>query len=179
MKKSLIMCVLSAAVISTASFAQTSFTPPSYGAATYSSIKDDDVSLGAIGVKIGAFANENASFELRGQFGAKDDTIHSSGITIDIEVDTVFGAYGRFGGFLTPTVYPYAILGYTMLDYNVKGTDGTSSASFDGDFSSASFGFGVDIYANKTTAINLEYMRLIDDQDAKLKALTIGASFSF
>ena len=153
-----------------------------YGGIVYSVLEDDaNIEISAVGGRVGAFLNENFSVEGRVQIGVGDDEGYDSqsAIAYSVEANTLIGIYSRIGFYISPYVYPYGIIGYSQLDYTVESRGGASSISVDDKESSASFGFGVDVSVSKTTLLNIEYLRLIDESEFEVDALSIGATFRF
>lgn len=56
-----------------------------------------------------------------------------------------------------PRVKLYAVGGYSLADLEI----GDNSETYDG----LTFGGGIELYGTEKTALNLEYMRLLDDED--------------
>ena len=46
--------------------------------------------------------------------------------TLEIDIDSLYGGYLRFGNFVTDSFYPYAVVGYTKL----KATSTSKRASY-------------------------------------------------
>ena len=153
-----------------------------YGGITYSSIEDDgDVELSSIGGRFGTFINDNFSVEMRLQTGLDDHEDYDEFLDVDltVEADTIYGLYGRLGFYATPSIYPYAIIGYSKFNYDVTLEDGSFSVSGSDSESSISFGFGTDVTLSNSASISLEFLRLIDENDFEIEALTAGILFKF
>ncbi len=151
------------------------------------SISGDSNPSALIG-RVGYFVFDQVALEGRFGFGFSDDSARlpdDAGGTIrgDLELDRLYGAYlagylplGGFGS-------AYGVLGYT----DAKATfsaDGFSSSISDGGFS---FGFGGNVYIEYREsaykehrwAINVEYMRYLNESGYKLDAYGFGVAFQF
>ena len=148
-----------------------------YGGLQYRSIEDDEnTELGVLSARLGSFLTENLSAEVRIGTGVSDHSERISGSKFSVEADTTLGAYLRGGVFITPSVYPYVIVGYTQFDYTAK-LEGFGTIS--DDESGTSLGIGAEFFLNKATGLSIEAMRLLDEDDIELDALNIGLVVRF
>ena len=131
--------------------------------------------------RFGRFLNPNFSVEGRLGFGLDEDTQNVQeflNIETTLEIDRLFGIYGTGHFNLTESSSIYGVLGFS----SVKGI--ASFPSLPGlesseDNSSFSYGIGADIGIGSSWALNIEYMRYLDDDEFELDAANIGATFSF
>ena len=148
-----------------------------YGGLQYSAVEDDEnTDLGVLNARLGTFITENISAEVRIGSGISDHSERIAGSKFSVEADTVLGVYLRGGVFVTPSIYPYVVAGYTQFDYTAK-LEGFGSRS--DDESGTSLGIGAEFFVNKTTGITIEAMRLLDEDDIELDATSIGLVFRF
>lgn len=148
-----------------------------YGGIQYSSIEDDEnADLGVLNARLGTFMTENLSVEARIGTGISDHSEEVAGVKATVEADTVVGAYLRGGIFITPTLYPYLIVGYTQFDYTIS-AQGFGSMS--DDESGTSLGLGAEFFLSKNAGITLEVMRLLDEDDVELDSTSLGIVLRF
>lgn len=150
-----------------------------YGGIQYSSVEDDEnTELGLLSARLGTFLTDNLSAEVRIGTGVKDHSEYDSTLAtkFTVEADQLIGAYLRGGVFVSPSVYPYVIVGYSQLDYTVS-IDGLGSMS--DDESGTSLGLGIEFFVGKNLGLTLEAMRLLDEEDIELDAITLGLSARF
>ena len=138
----------------------------SYGGLQYAIVEVDfdgigDVEPTALVGKLGHFFNDNIAIEGRLGIGLQDDDIFG----VDVEIDSLFGVYGVFHASSSSETTFYGVLGYTDAEAEFSGPGGSA----EGDESSFSFGFGVNI-----SGLNIEYMSYIDEDDTDATAISIG-----
>lgn len=137
---------------------------------------DDDASLTAVFGRLGTNFNENISGEIRLGFGVGDDNVNLDGFDVDVELDTMFGAYIRGGVPVTESFFPYVIFGYTRgeVSASIAGLGSTSETETD-----TSFGLGADVNVNQDITINIEYMNYFDKDGAEIDGFSIGLASKF
>lgn len=131
--------------------------------------------------RFGRFFTPNFSIEGRLGFDQDDDTQNLSEFgnrDATLELERLYGLYGTGHINITESSSIYGVLGFS----EVKGT--TSIPSIPGlesteENSSVSYGIGADIGIGSSWALNIEYIRYLDDDDFDLDAASIGATFSF
>ena len=158
--------------------------------------QDIDVAAGVL--QIGKQINEHIAAELRLGFGATEKTheyeVHHTYPTdavanheLEIGVDHFIGGYLRFGGFVTDSFYPYAIVGYTELTASWESEDapfeshgapfGGTSPGFTKTDTSATGSFGIGFIHDSPDGADwgLEIMQYISDDDfGDVKAWTVN-----
>jgi hypothetical protein len=95
-----------------------------------------------------------------------------------LELERLFGLYGTGHFNIAKSFSIYGVLGVS----NVKGTASVPSISgleSTEDNTSVSYGIGADIGIGSSWALNIEYIRYLDDDDFELDMANVGASFSF
>ena len=120
-----------------------------------------------------AEARRVLSVEARVGFGAGDDTVG----LVNAEMDDMYGLYLR-GVIPIGMFKPYVIAGYTSADF--------SSNSFSEDDSDISYGLGLDLMLGDSLALNAEYMRLMEFEnaigtsaDVNVDSLSLGLKWYF
>ncbi|PFG11088.1 MULTISPECIES: porin family protein [unclassified Marinobacter] len=136
---------------------------------------NDDASLTAGTFRLGAQVNEYLSGELRAGLGFSDDTVNITGTDVDIELDSLFGAYLRGGFPITKQIYPYAVFGVTrgQVTYSAQGFSESKSET------DTSFGVGVDFTLIDQVTLNVEYMSWFDKDGTEIDGFSVGASTAF
>ena len=142
-----------------------------YLGANYSFIDEDDVELGALVVKGGYKFTDWAAVEGRAGLGITDDSYHG----VDIELNSLYGAYFVAGLPTDSGFYPYVLAGYTKAEVEASGF-GVSFKEDDSDFS---YGLGADYYFSDNVAANLEFIRYMDKNDSELDAINLGVTYKF
>ena len=131
--------------------------------------------------RFGQFITPYFSIEGRLGFGQDDDTRNLREFgnhDFTLELERLYGIYGTGHLNVTESSSIYVVLGFS----EVKGTTGIPS--FPGiestdENSSVSFGLGADIGIGGSWALNIEYIRYLDDDEFQLDVTNIGATFSF
>ena len=131
----------------------------------------DDAEVGVINARLGTFFNDYISGEIRAGFGVGDDS--ESGI--DVELDSLFGGYLRFGVPNDSVIYPYVLVGLSRVEVSGEGF-GEEDSDADG---GGSFGVGADISLGESAGVNIEYTSYFHQSEEQVSALSIGASFTF
>jgi opacity protein-like surface antigen len=141
----------------------------------YSEEGISDASLMMLAGRLGTKFNENFSGEIRLGFGVGDDSVNVSGTDVDIELDSMFGAYVRGGLQAADSFYPYVALGYTRGEVTAS-VPGFSTSESESDIS---FGFGADVDINKKLTLNIEYMNYFDKDGTEVDGFSFGVVTKF
>ena len=125
--------------------------------------------------RLGTKFNENFSGEIRVGLGIGDDSVDVLGTEVDVELDSMFGAYVRGGLQAADSFYPYVVLGYTRgeLTASVPGFSDSESES------DVSFGLGADVDINEKLTLNIEYMNYFDKDGAEVDGFSFGLVTKF
>lgn len=142
---------------------------------TYSEDGLDDVNPTLVSIRLGRQINKNVAFEARVGVSAGDDSVTTSGIPVQVEIDNFFGVYARGILPVTSTVSLYGLLGYTHGKVTASAF-GLSASTNDDD---VSYGVGADFYLSKNVAINLEWARLFSGTGYDVSGIGAGASYKF
>ena len=142
-----------------------------YVGGNYAFIDIDDVDVGALVFKGGYKFNEWAAVEARAGFGIDDDSYYG----VDVELDSLFGAYFVAGMPTTTGFYPYAIVGYSRGELEASGFGNSLSE----DESGLSYGLGLDYNFTDFVAANVEVIRYLDEDDAEADAISLGLTYRF
>lgn len=154
-----------------------------YGGLGYSSAGADvdgvDFDLGVLYGRIGSQVDENISAEFRVGVGTSDDTIRGSGGEATLQLDKFFGAYFRGSLPLNDVVKPYVILGFTNIDVEVSYDTFLGSGSESDSDTDVSYGVGIDFQLDNQLIMNVEYMKIYDDEEWDVSGLALGVAFRF
>ncbi len=156
-----------------------SYVGAQYSFVTYTESDIPDFNPTALVFRGGYKLNKNFALEGRFGFGLSSDSQIVSGINLDLEVDTIYGAYGIGYMPVSDKVDVYGILGVTQGKLSATASLGSISASVTGDDSDISYGVGADFNVSNQVAINIEYMSYFSKSDFDASALSIGANFNF
>lgn len=119
--------------------------------------------------RIGGSMNGLLTFEGRIGTGLSDDSRRSGGGTITADLNYLVGGYGLLRGNVSGTLFPYAIAGGSLLDFNATGDE-----DIDGTETSLSYGAGFDARVTPGFKVGIEYIRYVDGQDYDLDALSVS-----
>ena len=156
---------------------------------------DFDWTTPALMVNVGYQINPYFAVEGRVGIGVSDDSddlILISGnppTSIDAEIESYFGVFGRVGMPAGEVFYPYIQVGYGSLkvDGGGEGTSGEGNTvrviDIDFDESEFAYGIGANFNFTETMSGNLEYMNYYDDDvdgdDIELSGFSLGLRFDF
>lgn len=134
----------------------------------------DSVEPTALVLRLGNEFTPNLALEARLGIGLSDDSVNVFGTTVDVEVDQFVGVYGRA---IAPlgAVSLYGLIGYTDGEL----TASANGVSISADDSDLSYGVGADFVLNKTSAVNVEWARLLSTSDYDVTALSVGYRYNF
>ncbi len=151
----------------------------------YAQFEEDDLDLEptAAVIRMGSLTDQGYGFEGRFGFGLSSDDVSEFDpfffgdvVTVDLEIDTLFGAY-LVGRADAGAASIYGIIGFTMIDYTIEASVGTLSGSDSDDESDLSYGFGVDFDVSDKVRLNIEYMQYIDKSEIDASAISVGLLF--
>jgi outer membrane immunogenic protein len=153
-----------------------SFTSPSAVAGSYVGFSHGDVGYDESDASLDFSTNTiilgtelSNTFAIEGRYGkgSDDDQIY----ILDVEIDSVYGLYGKFTLANETSVTPYAIVGYTK--GKVKTDYGSDSES---DFS---YGLGLEFALSESIAVGAEYLVLLDKDDYEFSSANVNLIYSF
>lgn len=102
--------------------------------------------------------------------GIVDDTQNIGGYDVSLELNSMFGLYGKGMLPLNENVTVYGLLGLTW----AEGTASSGGYSFSSDDTDLSFGVGFDFEVAKKIHIELEYMKYLSKSDFDLAGASLG-----
>ena len=126
-----------------------------------------DAELTALTLRGGMVLHELVSAELRLGAGLSDDSYRN----IDVENDFFYGAYARLTPPLEGPLQPYLIGGYGYVENEINGTTQRDDGS--------SYGGGFDLGVGQHSTLNVEYLRLVDNDFGKQELIGLGVNYSF
>ncbi len=131
----------------------------------------EDLTFNSIVGRVGGFFNPYVGAEFRWGYGVNGDSTETEGLNVSLELDDLYGGYIKGGVPIGDMFYPYAIVGYTEQEVTARATGvGAASDSVD----DMSYGVGIDMMVGSNVGINIEYMSLIDKDDAEVEGISIG-----
>jgi len=131
--------------------------------------------------RFGRFITPNFSIEGRLGFDQDDDTQNLSEFgnrDVTLELDKLYGLYGTGHINITKSSSIYGVLGFSKVE-GIAYIPSIPGLESEEDISSVSYGIGADIGIGSSWALNIEYIRYLEDDDYNLDAANIGATFSF
>jgi opacity protein-like surface antigen len=137
----------------------------------------DDASLLALTGRLGTNFNEYFSGEVRLGFGVGDDSVSVPLLgNVDIELDSMYGAYLRSGLPVSDSLFLYGVLGYTRSEITVSVPGFGSGSDSESDLS---YGVGIDIDLSRNYLLNIEYMNYLDKGAVEITGFTVGFAKRF
>jgi hypothetical protein len=177
-KSTILLTVL--AFVSVAASAQSKINDPAlFGEISYVSlsVKDSGFSVSPAAMRGILGYNINQNFDVEGMlgFGIKNDTITVSGVSADIKVGTMVGAYLKPKVNLSSDVELFARLGYAKsgLEASARGY------TFTGSGSDTSYGAGMKFKVANNTSLVMDYMSYYDKDGTKATGFSVGMGFKF
>jgi len=134
----------------------------------------EDFDLGALVAKAGAKFNPYLAAEIRVGVGVDDYSESGNGVSIELELDYLVGAYAIAGIPNETPIYPYAVLGVTKGELTASVSAFGESASVSESESDLSYGVGANIAINDEFSINAEYMNYLDKDGAEISGVSVG-----
>lgn len=124
-----------------------------------SNIFKDEAALQIMG---GAQLTENIAAEGIYGIGLKDDVDNA------LNIDSYYGLQVRFGSYISPSVYPFALVGINTVKFENIDSD-----------SNAAIGVGVAIDLGKNHSLRSELKRITSDDTVDLTVFNTGLEFYF
>ena len=151
----------------------------------YAQIDEEDFDLEpTVGIfRIGNMGDNGVGFEGRIGVGISDDDVSGfdpvlGDISLELEVDTVFGIYLVGQTTTDSAVSVYGIIGFTQADFSGDIDGGIlGSDSFSEDESDLSYGFGANFDVSDKMSLNIEFMQYLDTDDFDVSAVSLGVLF--
>lgn len=146
-----------------------------YTYSTYEQDTLDESNPSAIGIRIGRQLMPIFAIEGRIGTGISDDTIDVGGIASDLEIDSVLSALLRGELPLTEITSLYVLAGFSRAELSAS----TAGIGLQDAESGFSWGGGVGFSAPRGTAVTLEYLRFLDEDDFEFSGLNLGVHVGF
>jgi len=176
LNKNRILAIAAATLLSTSAQAADHYYGASFASLDYSEDgMPQELSFQTLSARLGTNINENFSAEFRAGFGIGDDQISVESITVDAELNKVYGLYVRGGFQATEALFPYAIIGYTRGTLKASAM-GYSDSESEND---TSFGVGVDFEVKENIKLNAEYLNMFDKDGADVDGFSVGFTVNF
>lgn len=125
--------------------------------------------------KLGYCVHKNFAIEGRLGIGLKDDENEVYGYDVSLELDNLFGFYGKGILDINDKIQCYGLIGFTR----AEGTVEASGYSDSDDDTDLSFGIGIDFGVSSQIYIGLEYMSYLSKSDFDLNAIAVGVTKYF
>lgn len=140
----------------------------------------EEVNPDAVILRVGLEASDWLGIEARGGLGLDDDSTTIAGVgEVTAELDELYGGYARAGLPMGDAVMPYIIGGWTHVEGEGELTSAGIRLVEEDTWEDWSWGAGVDFNLSDTVALNVEWMRYIDDGPEELDALAVGLRTAF
>jgi hypothetical protein len=144
-----------------------------YGMVTYSEDGLGDVNPTALVGRLGTYVTNNVSIEGRYGFGLIDDSLVISGVTVDVEIDSIMGVYGVVHNDISADASIYGLLGFTKGEITANlSRPGFQPVSANDSDTGLSFGAGLD-----TGKFNIEFTQYLSESTYDVTALSLGFTF--
>ncbi len=137
-----------------------------------------DADLGAISGHFGYDINQYLAVEGEGAIGVDDEEVSGGGISVDLGLNYLVGAYGKAKYPVTDALSLYARAGVVNAELELEVSGGGESASESA--SDTGFGIGLGAQANlgARSGIRFDYTRY-DIEDFEADAFSIGYAYRF
>jgi len=137
-----------------------------------------DTDLGAITGHVGLGINEYLAVEGELGVGVDDEEISGGGVSAELGLNYLVGAYGKARYPVTDVLNVYARAGVVNAELEAEASGGGSS--FSGSESDTGFGIGVgaDAHIGTNSGIRFDYTRY-DIEDLEADAFSIGYKYRF
>jgi opacity protein-like surface antigen len=146
-----------------------------YGTIGYTSIEEDDISVGAITGRLGYQFNSWLAVEGEASFNAKDDQVRVAGINVGVELEKAYGVYGVGKLPLGDRFDIFGRVGYAYLEVSASALGFSET----GDDNGLAYGVGVNFWFTKINGARLEYTRYQFDDDAESDVFGIAYAHKF
>lgn len=130
---------------------------------------------GAVGIRFGTDLNEFFGFEGRVGYGANSDALTLMGVTVDMEIDNFYGAYGKLFWEAVDGFWIYNTFGFSRGKATFSGPGVTLSESDNG----FSYGFGLEFRTSDALMVGAEWMRFLDESTYRLDGVSVGMRWYF
>lgn len=160
--------------------AEDSYFGVDYMMTTYDEAGVPEFNPTAVALKFGKNMSPSMAIEGRVGFGMSDDSgevcIGGFGCAdVDLEIDSLMGAYVRGIAPLSERARFYGLLGMTRGEITV----GAGGESFSETETDLSYGVGAEFLMGESTGLNLEYLLAIDKDGVEVSSLTVGLVFHY
>ena len=137
-----------------------------------------DVDLGAITGHAGYDINEYLAVEGEAGFGVQDEEASGGGISAELSLNYLVGAYGKAKYPLQDNIDLYARAGLVNAELEATVTGGGETASESQSETGFGYGVGADAYFGPNSGLRVDYTRY-DIEDVEANAFSIGYKFRF
>lgn len=118
-------------------------------------------------------------FALEGRLGTGVSNVSDvSGVAVSTRVEYWASVFGRLYADLD-RVRPYALLGYTTGRATAQASSGSVTVSVDDTAQDVSWGLGLELYGDESTAVMVEWVRYMDTDLYTVDAWAFGVSTHF
>lgn len=104
-----------------------------------------------------------------------DDSEKHNGEKMEARLEWFTSLYGRIN-LLTGKIRPYLLLGYTRAKFNSNADSDVALPNQVNDFS---YGGGIELYGNQSTALSLEFIRVADKSNYRIDIASLGIVHHF
>lgn len=108
--------------------------------------------------------------EVRGSVGLDSDTKNG----IKYKMDNMYGGYLKLSAPVATNVRPYIIGGYTKVKSTAHVDRGLVTVKKSDTSDGGSWGAGLDLAVSDSLALNLEYMRYLNQDNMELSGISLG-----
>lgn len=169
MKKAILSTALATSLMGFAGLASAehSYVGVDYQMYSFGASGIDDMEPDAMVFKLGSSVSDYAIIE--GRFGRSltDDNANSTAL----KIDEIIGIYVKGGMDVMDMVFPYAVLGYSKVDFEFYGEPDQTESDL-------SYGVGADLYFGNLQ-VGAEWMMMQDKTDYELEVVSVSAAWRF
>lgn len=137
-----------------------------------------EVELGAISGRVGYNFSEWIAVEAEGAIGVEDEEASFAGVTAEVGLNYLVGAYLKGQVPLGERINLYARAGFVQAELEAEVSGGGFSESDSASETGAGYGAGAEVFVTNNLGIRGDYTRY-DIEDTEADAFTVAAIFRF
>jgi hypothetical protein len=136
-----------------------------------------DISPNALRLQAGTQLSDQLAIEAHYGVGLGEEMVNIQGGAQTLEIDHFRAFYIKPLLLVNPQVSAYGLLGYAEAQILMGDQAGVAQTRFRE--YGASYGFGAQLQLNPYSALNIEYLRLLDETDLDASSLGVGINMEF
>lgn len=146
-----------------------SFAQTEYEESGFDVVKPKVIQL-SVGGQVGPY------FAVEGRVGTgiSSGTTQVGAVDIELEIDSIIGAYAKAIAPLSEQFSLYGLIGFTKVEATATGTLGLISTSLTGSENGISYGVGAALNVSEKAKLTLEWASLLDTDNFEFRGISLG-----